>query len=85
VLHKKKGVHPLSTFEQTLKVNTVGSFNVLRLAAEAMSLNEVRAATLVYGRPTATKHLPPPALLLHPTHPFTCSPCRSSRPTPAAA
>ena len=42
VLHKKKGVHPLSIFEQTMKVNTVGSFNVLRLAAEAMSTNEVR-------------------------------------------
>lgn len=44
VLHKKKGVHPLSIFEQTMKVNTVGSFNVLRLAAEAMSTNEVESA-----------------------------------------
>jgi NAD(P)-dependent dehydrogenase (short-subunit alcohol dehydrogenase family) len=33
----KKGVHPLSVFENTLKVNVLGTFNVLRLAAEKMS------------------------------------------------
>lgn len=30
----KKGVHQLFQFQQTLTVNTVGSFNVARLAAE---------------------------------------------------
>lgn len=36
----KKGVHSLSQFEKTLGVNAVGSFNVIRLAAERMSLGE---------------------------------------------
>jgi NAD(P)-dependent dehydrogenase (short-subunit alcohol dehydrogenase family) len=35
----KKGVHPLSTFEKTISVNLIGTFNILRLAAEAMSAN----------------------------------------------
>lgn len=30
----KKGVHPLGQFQQTINVNTIGSFNVARLAAE---------------------------------------------------
>ena len=30
----KKGVHPLRHFQRTLDVNTVGTFNVARLAAE---------------------------------------------------
>lgn len=30
----KKGVHQLFQFQQTINVNTVGSFNVARLAAE---------------------------------------------------
>eukprot|EP00035_Acanthoeca_spectabilis_P021337 m.437684 g.437684 ORF g.437684 m.437684 type:complete len:254 (+) comp18143_c0_seq1:13-774(+) len=38
--HPKKGPHPLDVFQQTLMVNTVGSFNVLRLAAERMAGNE---------------------------------------------
>uniref|UniRef100_K3WJX3 3-hydroxyacyl-CoA dehydrogenase type-2 n=1 Tax=Globisporangium ultimum (strain ATCC 200006 / CBS 805.95 / DAOM BR144) TaxID=431595 RepID=K3WJX3_GLOUD len=33
----KKGVHQLFQFQQTLTVNTLGSFNVARLAAERMS------------------------------------------------
>lgn len=33
----KKGPHPLNEFEQILKVNTVGSFNVIRLTAAAMA------------------------------------------------
>lgn len=33
----KKGVHDLSQFAKVLNVNTVGTFNVLRLAAESMS------------------------------------------------
>ena len=37
----RKGVHPLETFQKTINVNLVGTFNVLRLAAEAMSTNEV--------------------------------------------
>jgi 3-hydroxyacyl-CoA dehydrogenase/3-hydroxy-2-methylbutyryl-CoA dehydrogenase len=30
----KKGVHQLFQFQQTINVNTVGTFNVARLAAE---------------------------------------------------
>jgi 3-hydroxyacyl-CoA dehydrogenase / 3-hydroxy-2-methylbutyryl-CoA dehydrogenase len=35
----KKGPHSLSQFSKVLQVNTVGTFNVVRLAAEAMSHN----------------------------------------------
>jgi len=33
----KRGVHSLKDFERVLRVNTVGTFNVLRLAAERMA------------------------------------------------
>jgi 3-hydroxyacyl-CoA dehydrogenase/3-hydroxy-2-methylbutyryl-CoA dehydrogenase len=36
----KKGAHPLDEFARTIMVNTVGSFNVARLAAERMSRRE---------------------------------------------
>jgi len=36
----REGPHGLASFERTLSVNLVGSFNMLRLAAEAMSANE---------------------------------------------
>lgn len=35
----KKGVHTLDLFSKVLLVNTVGTFNVTRLAAEVMCLN----------------------------------------------
>jgi NAD(P)-dependent dehydrogenase (short-subunit alcohol dehydrogenase family) len=35
-----KGVHPLDLFRKTLEVNVVGTFNVLRLAAERISQTE---------------------------------------------
>jgi len=36
----KQGPHPLEVFAKVVEVNLVGSFNVLRLAAAAMSANE---------------------------------------------
>lgn len=36
----KKGPHSLSQFSKVLQVNTIGTFNVIRLAAEAMAKNE---------------------------------------------
>ncbi len=36
----KKGPHPLELFEQTLRVNLLGTFNMVRLSAEAMAKNE---------------------------------------------
>lgn len=36
----KKGPHSLDQFAKTLSVNTIGTFNVLRLAAAKMALNE---------------------------------------------
>lgn len=36
----KTGAHALSTFESALRVNLLGSFNMIRLAAEAMTKNE---------------------------------------------
>jgi NAD(P)-dependent dehydrogenase (short-subunit alcohol dehydrogenase family) len=39
----KDGAHPLHTFTKTITVNLIGSFNMIRLAAEAMSRNEPEA------------------------------------------
>lgn len=39
----KTGAHTLATFTKTITVNLVGSFNMIRLAAEAMSKNEPEA------------------------------------------
>ncbi|MEM9024802.1 MAG: SDR family NAD(P)-dependent oxidoreductase [Bacteroidota bacterium] len=36
----RKGPHPLDQFQNVINVNLVGTFNVLRLAAEKMSANE---------------------------------------------
>ncbi|MDB5890138.1 MAG: short-chain dehydrogenase/reductase [Polaromonas sp.] len=39
----KNGAHSLAVFSKTLMVNLVGSFNMIRLAADAMSKNEPEA------------------------------------------
>ena len=39
----KDGAHALATFSKVITVNLVGSFNMIRLAAEAMSKNEPEA------------------------------------------
>ncbi len=39
----KDGAHPLHTFTKTITVNLIGSFNMIRLAAVAMSRNEPEA------------------------------------------
>jgi NAD(P)-dependent dehydrogenase (short-subunit alcohol dehydrogenase family) len=39
----KNGAHTLALFQKTITVNLIGSFNMIRLAAEAMSLNEPEA------------------------------------------
>ncbi len=39
----KEGAHPLDTFTKVITVNLVGSFNMIRLAAEAMCKNEPEA------------------------------------------
>ncbi len=36
----RKGVHPLDVFERTVRINLIGTFNVLRLAAERMAATE---------------------------------------------
>lgn len=36
----KEGPHPLGLFEKVIRVNLIGTFNVLRLAAEAMAKND---------------------------------------------
>ncbi|KQV89046.1 MULTISPECIES: 3-hydroxyacyl-CoA dehydrogenase [unclassified Roseateles] len=36
----KDGAHPLAAFSKTITVNLIGSFNMIRLAAEAMARNE---------------------------------------------
>jgi len=35
----KDGAHPLALFEHTVRVNLIGTFNMIRLAAEAMAAN----------------------------------------------
>ena len=37
----KKGPHPMDAFERVLRINLFGTFNVIRLAAEAMAEREV--------------------------------------------
>ena len=39
----KNGPHPLDQFEKTIRINLIGTFNMIRLAAEAMSKNEPEA------------------------------------------
>jgi NAD(P)-dependent dehydrogenase (short-subunit alcohol dehydrogenase family) len=39
----KNGAHPLATFSKTVMVNLVGTFNMIRLASEAMCQNEPEA------------------------------------------
>jgi NAD(P)-dependent dehydrogenase (short-subunit alcohol dehydrogenase family) len=36
----RNGPHPLDLFEKTIKVNLVGTFNVIRLAAAVISQNQ---------------------------------------------
>ncbi|QCR32726.1 3-hydroxyacyl-CoA dehydrogenase [Lysinibacillus sp. SGAir0095] len=36
----KKGVHPLENFKRVIDINLIGTFNVIRLAAELISKNE---------------------------------------------
>jgi len=36
----KEGAHPLASFVKTINVNLIGSFNMIRLAAEAMCRND---------------------------------------------
>ena len=36
----KNGAHSLAVFSKTITVNLVGSFNMIRLASDAMSKNE---------------------------------------------
>eukprot|EP01036_Dinobryon_divergens_P043581 gene43581-58043_t len=39
----KEGAHPLDTFNKVISVNLIGSFNMIRLAADAMGKNEPEA------------------------------------------
>ncbi|MFM2067239.1 MAG: hypothetical protein RLZZ584_2148, partial [Pseudomonadota bacterium] len=39
----KDGAHPLATFSKTITINLIGSFNMIRLAAEAMCRNTPEA------------------------------------------
>lgn len=36
----KKGAHPLDAFSKVIQVNTIGTFNIIRLVAEVMAKNE---------------------------------------------
>ncbi|KAG6613656.1 3-hydroxyacyl-CoA dehydrogenase type-2 [Phytophthora cinnamomi] len=45
----KKGVHQLFQFQQTINVNTVGSFNVARLAAERIAAYDGQIGQAAYA------------------------------------
>ncbi|EGD77848.1 hydroxyacyl-Coenzyme A dehydrogenase [Salpingoeca rosetta] len=47
--HPKKGPHPLEAFEKTLRINTIGTFNVNRLAIAQMMENEVHEPDATRG------------------------------------
>ena len=36
----REGIHPLSDFERVIRVNLIGTFNVIRMAAEVMARND---------------------------------------------
>ena len=40
-LHPKKGPHPLDQFSKVIQVNTIGTFNIIRLVSEVMAKNPV--------------------------------------------
>jgi len=40
----KDGAHPLAVFDKTISVNLIGTFNMIRLAAEAMAKNQPEAS-----------------------------------------
>lgn len=42
--YSSRGIHPLDAFEEVIRVNLVGTFNVIRLAAEAMVAGEPNEA-----------------------------------------
>lgn len=44
----KKGPHPLGAFEKVLRVNTVGTFNVIRLAAERYAYHALSLSLSLY-------------------------------------
>ena len=48
-LSKSGKVHPLSPFEQVIKINLIGTFNVLRLCAQAMLKNKPDSETQERG------------------------------------
>lgn len=39
----KNGAHPLDMFQKVISINLIGSFNMIRVASEAMSKNEPEA------------------------------------------
>lgn len=39
-VHPEKGAHPLDRFERVIRINLIGTFNVTRLSALAMLINE---------------------------------------------
>ena len=61
----KKGPHPLNEFEQILRVNTVGSFNVIRLAATVMAEGEPYSESGERGMYQLCAFLKSAAILFH--------------------
>lgn len=49
----KKGVHPLDAFAKVMNINTIGTFNVMRLAAERMASSSASGAAAGAAIPEA--------------------------------
>ena len=51
----KQGPHPLDEFQRVLTVNSVGTFNVIRLAAEIMATSDTLNASGERGKMASLK------------------------------
>ncbi len=60
----KNGAHALASFSKTITINLIGSFNMIRLASEAMCHNEPEACSLACPKKCKTPS-PQACLSLH--------------------
>ena len=58
-IHPKRGAHDLDAFSKVMHVNTTGTFNVLRLAAERMASAERQTVTTTPAGALSTRRASP--------------------------
>lgn len=67
--YSRKGAHSLDDFSRVMHVNTTGTFNVLRLAAERMAATEPDGNQPRAGLNVSAARTGPPTLPLRPPDP----------------